>query len=1088
MELKLPEIHSIRKTGTKTKKNHILHFVKEKSKVNGDADSIERTSFILKTQNDTEYFVTSNKKNIPEDKTYVVLIQKFKREDIANENISAIKWLKHPEIREYNPSEIQASWKETFTFKKEDQTNNILGLRKPQIGAIFSILAHLTNAKDIATIVLPTGTGKTETMLSTLVANQCEKLLVTVPSDSLRTQLSQKFYNLGLLKLKDSNGISILKPSARFPKVGVLNTGFNTIEELNEFFAQCNVVISTMDLLTKSLTPFFQSEVASLCSHLFVDEAHHSKAGNWDKFIKRFDKKKVVQFTATPYRNDGQLLDGKTIYNFSLQEAQEQGYFKTIDFIPIREYDKISSDNKIAETAVDKLREDIENGFDHILMARCEDKKRAAEVFEIYSKYDELNPVMIHSSVNGKNEIKSRIVNKEHKIIVCVDMLGEGFDLPELKIAAFHDIRKSLPITLQFAGRFTRTSRDINLGNASFIANLYQPKIEDELSLLYVKESNWNSILPSLSQQATQEQIDLQEFLSDFQNIEESIIPYQDIKPAFSAVVYKNHTNEWSPRNFKKGIKGYENYDYKFYDINSRKKTLVIFLGSKKNVDWGNFKDVYNIIWDIFIIYWEQSKNALFIHSSEKGSEFKELAKAIIGEDASLVKDENVFKTFYNLDRVKLFNVGLRRGLGKDITFQSYYGKGVQDALSEIEEKSGVNNNVFGVGFEEGDVTSMGCSRKGRIWSYSRGTINEFIDWCDKASIKLFNPNIEPENILLQNTIKPRKLSARPENLFPISADWHSAIYKETENTTIIKLQNNEFDLSTLEINVFEPTLNDDLKFFIKTEKGDIITFRQELSMQERNGEQYYDYNTSKVSGNNAIVRFGSKIFKNIEEFFNQYPPIYWFSDGSYLQGYEYVKFNEEILLFQKENIMDWNWDGVSLNKESEKFDIIRTDSIQYFCIQKLLLEDFDIIYNDDDSGEIADIITIKNLEESIEVGLYHLKFAIEGRISNQIKNFYEVCGQAQKSLVWKYKENKEFFDHLIKREFKKNKVNQTRLKKGTIEELDKLLDLVKRTKPINFEIYIVQPGLSKANATDGILNLLGVTANHLKKETSTLK
>ena len=47
-------------------------------------------------------------------------------------------------------------------------------------------------------------------------------------------------------------------------------------------------------------------------------------------------------------------------------------------------------------------------------------------------------------------------------------MLGEGFDLPELKIAAFHDVKKSLPITLQFAGRFTRTSRDNNLGKASF--------------------------------------------------------------------------------------------------------------------------------------------------------------------------------------------------------------------------------------------------------------------------------------------------------------------------------------------------------------------------------------------------------------------------------------------------------------------------------------------------------------------------------------------------------------------------------------------------------------------------------------------
>ena len=49
-------------------------------------------------------------------------------------------------------------------------------------------------------------------------------------------------------------------------------------------------------------------------------------------------------------------------------------------------------------------------------------------------------------------------------------MLGEGFDLPQLKIAAFHDIRKSLAVTLQLAGRFTRSRQD--LGEATFIANI----------------------------------------------------------------------------------------------------------------------------------------------------------------------------------------------------------------------------------------------------------------------------------------------------------------------------------------------------------------------------------------------------------------------------------------------------------------------------------------------------------------------------------------------------------------------------------------------------------------------------------------
>lgn len=44
--------------------------------------------------------------------------------------------------------------------------------------------------------------------------------------------------------------------------------------------------------------------------------------------------------------------------------------------------------------------------------------------------------------------------------MICVDMLGEGFDFPNLKIAAIHEPHKSLASTLQFIGRFARTNAE----------------------------------------------------------------------------------------------------------------------------------------------------------------------------------------------------------------------------------------------------------------------------------------------------------------------------------------------------------------------------------------------------------------------------------------------------------------------------------------------------------------------------------------------------------------------------------------------------------------------------------------------------
>lgn len=228
-------------------------------------------------------------------------------------------------------------------------------------------------------------------------------------------------------------------------------------------------------------------------SNVFIDEAHHIEASSWKKVRSVFDKNKVLQFTATPFRNDRKRLEGKVIFNFTLKKAQEQGYFKPINFIPIREYDFEKADKLISEKAVEVLREDTANGYNHILMARCQNKNRAEQVFKLYEEYEDLSPVLIHSSITGKKDILESIVNGNHKIIVAVNMLGEGFDLPQLKIAAFHDIRKSLPVTLQFAGRFTRTSIDDELSNASFIANLADINTEDELSELYAQDSDWNS-------------------------------------------------------------------------------------------------------------------------------------------------------------------------------------------------------------------------------------------------------------------------------------------------------------------------------------------------------------------------------------------------------------------------------------------------------------------------------------------------------------------------------------------------------------------------------------------------------------------
>jgi superfamily II DNA or RNA helicase len=1026
----------------------------------------------------TKYCLTCNSDSYPNDIEYVLLTNIRPTSDrLLAKTITVKGWLKHPLQKEYAVDEVISSWKDDFFFKEENIEAEINGLRSPQLGALHMILGHMQLPLDTATIVLPTGTGKTETMLSALVANQCKRLLVTVPSNSLRIQLFEKFETLGLLKK-----FGVIGKKSLYPIVGIINEKFNSPQELKEFLEKCNVIVTTMHILIGS-SDIEQEIVVSACSNIFIDEAHHVKAPSWNQFKSKFPAEKVVQFTATPFRNDGQRLDGKIIYNFPLRYAQEQGYFTKIDFIPIREYDSDKADEKIAEVAVQRLREDLKI-HNHILMARCFPQERAIKIFELYKKHADLNPVIIYSNSPDYKETYRKITQREAKIIVCVDMLGEGFDLPELKIAAFHDIRKSLPITLQFAGRFTRTKYDEKLGHASFIANIADLDVRAELEELYADGANWNQILSDTSFGRINDEEEYKNLMDGFENINNSNIPFSNIHPKFSVVVYKNKTNGWFPSNFSKGIPGFDDLEYKFHDINKEEKILVIITAKRGNVEWVNHKDIQQVVWDMIVVFWDTKNNLLFINSSDNGSLYKELAEAIIGDGEAkkpeIIKGIDVFKTFYNINRTKLRNVGLKYFIGKDIRFRMHVGSDVAEALSLAERQKGEKAFVVGSGFEDGEQVNIGASYKGRIWNViKKGDLKDFKQWCIEIGDKLVNEAID-SNQILKETLIPKAISVVPD-VYPVCIDWDEDVYMSHETHFKFSIDGFIATVANTDIRLTNPSENGRLLFSIVTDHKN-ADFELKLFENTTTDDHYADFKIVQLGKEKVEISNGSKTYTGVQ-FFEKYIPTIWFADGSALTGNEYVQLKQIINVYPKDNILAWNWQGVSLEKESQHVNPKITDSIQYKVIEVLKKDNYDIIYDDDYSGEIADVVTLKLHPDKLSVGLYHLKFAIDGKVTEQVKNLYEVCGQAQKSVHWKHKDGAEFINHLLRRETK-NRNGQTcsRLEVGTKKDLEKLLSIAKKEIPMEYEIFIVQPGFSKATATNEILTLLGVTENYLKE------
>ncbi|WP_394776130.1 hypothetical protein [Flavobacterium sp.] len=78
---------------------------------------------------------------------------------------------------------------------------------------------------------------------------------------------------------------------------------------------------------------------------------------------------------------------------------------------------------------------------------------------------------------------------------------------------------------------------------------------------------------------------------------------------------------------------------------------------------------------------------------------------------------------------------------------------------------------------------------------------------------------------------------------------------------------------------------------------------------------------------------------------------------------------------------MELGW--CELSNEAQGVNPKKTDSIQYKVINQLKQGYYDIIYDDDYSGEIADIVTIKANSDKIEIKFYHLKFALVMQLWN---------------------------------------------------------------------------------------------------------
>lgn len=1027
---------------------------------------------------DRPVLIVSSAKNLPPTGDDAITgPQKVGNTDL---DLATSRWVRHPLLLSNQPidraqllNQVRDSWRDAFSFIAEQPNKGVHGLREPQLGALHAIHAHWTVSEDPATIVMPTGTGKTDTMLATLLTERCNRLLVVVPTDALRSQLAEKFLTLGILK---TPGSQLLSATAQHPIVCTLCHRPKTPEEARALLTAAQVTVTT-SAIAGGCAPEVQEVVAELFTHLFIDEAHHAEASTWRSFKAAFRGKRVLQFTATPFRDDERPVDGRLAYNYPLRRAQERGYFRPISFRPVIEFNPKRSDVAIADAAIAQLRTDQAMG--HILMARVGSIPRAKQVFPIYAKYAEFRPVELHTGISatGRRSAKNHLLSGQSRIVVCVDMLGEGFDLPELKIAAFHDVRKSLPVTLQLAGRFTRAKP--GLGNATFIANTADVHVQEAIQRLYSQDPDWNSLLPDIAEKLVKEQVDLQEFLSHFTDFAPEV-PLRTVEPATSCVVYRTQCQAWTPQNFRDGIPGIHDSAQVYSSISDQSRTMVVATVSRTRLKWTSAEALFGLDWQLYVLHWDSDQNLLFINGSSNAGTYGKLAAAVCGDTAKLIRGQDIFRTFSGIARLTFNSVGLTEVLGRNVRYTGRMGSDVEAGLGDLQKQRGTKSVLSGSGFAGGGRVTAGASKEGRIWCQRRSHVNEWVAWCKAAGAKLIDSSIDP-NKILAGTLSTEVVLARP--LFmPISVEWPEIIFCEFEEAWEVKCGETELTLAEVDLVLSQPSVDGDLTIAVASEVG-VYEYRLKLSGNNPSNAEFRFEALANVSV--AIRRRGGQ-WQDAAEFLTQSPPTIWFADGSSLDGNEFVAIGHSIDPFDRSRIAVVDWSGIDIRQESQGPQR-NTATVQGRLLRHLSQRQFDIVFDDDGKGEAADVIAASLVTDftgcrRIDVEFYHCKYSGAATPGARVGDLYEVCGQAQRSVQWLNSRLKgiDLFSHMLRRETRRTEVGgMSRFQVGT---QDKALELreASRICPISLRVFIVQPGLSRGAASHDHLTLLGVTQCYL--------
>lgn len=372
---------------------------------------------------------------------------------------------------------------------RQPRIDGNLLIRTPQRETYKALgdFAQDTEREREAGIVLPVGCGKSGCITLAPFAFKANRTLVVAPGLRIAQQLCDDFdpTKADMFYIK----CGVLKGTPYPEPVEIRGTSTNR-GDLDE----ADVVITNIQQLQGDDNRWLGDLPDDFFDLILFDEGHHSVAATWEALKLHFPNARIINFSATPLRADGQRMAGKIIYSYPVFRAIQEGYVKRLKALVLNprtlRYVRRENDQEI-EVTLDEVRRLGEQDADfrrsivtsqetlntivdasireldriridtqdqrHKIIASALNFEHCRQIVEAYRARGR-RADYVHSleDSNANDRVFRRLENHELDVIVQVRKLGEGFDHPYLSVAAVFSIFANLSPFVQFVGRIMR--------------------------------------------------------------------------------------------------------------------------------------------------------------------------------------------------------------------------------------------------------------------------------------------------------------------------------------------------------------------------------------------------------------------------------------------------------------------------------------------------------------------------------------------------------------------------------------------------------------------------------------------------------